>query len=88
MQICVINNKMSKTVKKKISVELPKAKLRESRDLSKSRLSVFQRLGTKKLKVAGSLVKLFYFYFSISIQIFVYIFQTKYFIIFFRLIRK
>lgn len=36
---------MSKTVKRKITVELPKP-----RDLSKNRLSVFQRLGTKKLK--------------------------------------
>lgn len=37
---------MSKTVKRKITVELPKP-----RDLSKNRLSVFQRLGTKKLKL-------------------------------------
>lgn len=36
---------MSKAVKRKITVELPKP-----RDLSKNRLSVFQRLGTKKPK--------------------------------------
>lgn len=36
---------MSKSIKRKITVELPKP-----RDLSKNRLSVFQRLGTKKSK--------------------------------------
>lgn len=40
---------MSKSVKRKITVELPKP-----RDLTKNRLSVFQRLGTKKSKSTGS----------------------------------
>lgn len=39
---------MSKTIKRKISVELQKP-----RDLSKNRLSVFQRLGSKKQKSIG-----------------------------------
>lgn len=39
---------MSKTIKRKISVELQKP-----RDLSKNRLSVFQRLGSKKPKSIG-----------------------------------
>lgn len=48
---------MSKTVKRKITVELPKP-----RDLSKNRLSVFQRLGTKKHKTdsaVSNFIKLF-----------------------------
>lgn len=40
---------MSKSVKRKITVELPKP-----RDLTKNRLSVFQRLGTKKSRSTGS----------------------------------
>lgn len=52
---------MSKTVKRKFTVELPKP-----RDLSINRLSVFQRLGTKKLKSAESTatVSLFHFIFD------------------------
>lgn len=54
---------MSKVVKRKISVELPKP-----RDLTKNRLSVFQRLGTKKSK-AINIVSIFQTLNFLSVQI-------------------